>query len=131
MKHLVAINQPPAFIFLLSSWNALNKGFDGSQKHQEAKNNFKKKYSLKVKVHSINNVLQAGPICYEMWPNLICGPNHLEHQMTKMLLTPDLFKGGAMAEVFNAKISTQNPKPLNNGNLTIVTSITLIIGKLA
>ncbi len=26
---------------------------------------------------SLNHVLQAGSICYEMWPNLICSPNHL------------------------------------------------------
>jgi hypothetical protein len=51
--------------------------------------------------------------------------------MTKMLLSLDPFEGGAMGEFFNAKIGTQNPKHLNNGNLTIVTSITLIIGKLA
>jgi hypothetical protein len=25
----------------------------------------------------LNHVLQAGSICYEMWPNLICSPNHL------------------------------------------------------
>jgi hypothetical protein len=51
--------------------------------------------------------------------------------MTKMLLPLELFEGGAMGEVFNAKTGTQNLKPFNNGNLTIVTSITLIISKLA
>jgi hypothetical protein len=50
--------------------------------------------------------------------------------MTKMLLSLDLFEGGAIGEVFNAKTGTQNPRPLIKGNLANVTSITLIIGKL-
>jgi hypothetical protein len=47
-----------------------------------------------------------------------------------MLLSLDLFEGGAIGEVFNAKTGTQNPRPLIKGNLANVTSITLIIGKL-
>jgi hypothetical protein len=38
--------------------------------------------------------------------------------MTKMLLSLDLFEGGAMGEVFNAKIGTQNPRPLIKGKAT-------------